>query len=68
MSVGPSHLGYFHSEDPDVITCDELPCVDVGVGIYHHPYCGMRRDDPDLLAPLTSEEEEMLPADTGAVA
>lgn len=42
----------------DVIGCDELPCV--GIGIYHHPYCGLRRDDPDLIEPFTPDEEEYL--------
>lgn len=48
----------------EVFGCDELPCVDVGVGIMHHPYCGERRDDPDMIAgPDTPEDEEMLPPD-----
>ena len=48
----------------EVFGCDELPCVDVGVGIMHHPYCGMRRDDPDMISgPDTPEDEEMLPPD-----
>jgi len=47
----------------EVIGCDELPCVDVGVGMYHHPYCGMRRDDPDLVAPDSPEDEETFPPD-----
>ena len=41
--------------------CDELPCVDVGVGIYHHPYCGMKRDEVE--PPSSPEDEEMLPSD-----
>lgn len=59
---------WFRSKDPNVYDCNDLPCEHVGVGVYHHDYCGMRRDDPDLLEPLTAEEEETLPADTGAVA
>jgi hypothetical protein len=42
----------------DVIGCDELPCVDVGVGIYHHPYCGMSREEAEYDGPDTPEDEE----------
>lgn len=56
---------YTNSTD-DVIGCGELPCVDVGVGMYHHPYCGMRRDDPDLVTPDLPEEEETFPPDPRA--
>lgn len=51
----------------EVIGCDELPCTDVGVGIYHHPYCGMNRDDAEYAGPPTPEEEEMFPPDPEAV-
>lgn len=67
MADGPGQW-WFRSTDPNVIDCNDLPCVDVGVGVIHHPYCGMLWDDPDLNAPLTSEEEEMLPPDTAVVA
>lgn len=48
--------------DPDyILTCDDLPCCDVGVGIYHHPMCGMPVSEME--GPPTPEEEETLPAD-----
>lgn len=61
-----SAYDYLVSTD-GVIGCDELPCVDVGVGIYHHPYCGMNRDEAEYAGPPTPEEEETWPVDPGRV-
>jgi hypothetical protein len=47
----------------DVIGCDELPCVDVGVGVYHHPFCGLPRDEETLYGPVAPDEEETFPPD-----
>jgi len=44
--------------------CADLPCVDIGVGIYHHPMCGYEwNDDDELFGPLSPEDEEELPPD-----
>ena len=46
-------------------TCPDLGCVDVGVGVIHHPHCGLTDDkiaeiDPE--PPLSPEDEERLVA------
>jgi hypothetical protein len=40
--------------------CDELGCVDIGVGIYHHPMCGLELDDDEMYGPMSPEDEEEL--------
>lgn len=45
----------------DVYTCDDLPCVNVGIGIMHHPMCGVKVED--CYSPAGLEEEETFPVD-----
>lgn len=52
----------FPPDDDYVFRCDDLGCADVGIGIVHHPYCGMTYEDAERV-PDSPEEEEMFPPD-----
>lgn len=49
-------------DDNERFTCDDLGCVDVGVGVIHHHYCGRLYKDIEL-EPPSVKEEEMFPPD-----
>lgn len=53
--------------DPDdVFTCDDLGCCDIGIGIMHHPHCGMTYSEAEYV-PDSPEEEETFPLDPARV-